>query len=318
MRARSRPRQCERWRLSRVLGLTFATGLAAASAASIVPAQAASAGLPPLVSPASPTRLPGKMVFAGLATPDLVAAERFYADLFGWQFQNAYVRRHLFGEASINGRAVAAIVQKPMKQGQLPAWRSFLSTEDVEKSAQVAVLHGASMLLEPHEIANLGRDALLADPQGAVFGMLTSSSGDPADTLAAPGEWIWSSLITNDPQTDAAFYKAVFGYDLFDLPGPQDSKHVILASQTYERASVNPIPAKHPALHPRWISYVRVLDVAATVAKATTLGAHVVVPPREDRGGTIALVADPAGALFGLLALSDDAGPGDTAAGDAK
>ena len=318
MRERSRPRQCERWRLSQVLGLTFAMGLAAASAASTMPAQAASAGLPALVSPASPTRLPGKMVFAALATPDLVAAERFYADLFAWQFHNAYVGRHLFGEASINGRVVAAIVQKPLKHGQRPAWRSFLSTEDVEKGAQVAVQHGASMLLKPHEIAKLGHDALLADPQGAVFGMLTSSSGDPADTLAAPGEWIWSSLITNDPEIDAAFYKAVFGYDLFDLPAPQDAKHVILASQTYARASVNPIPANHPALHPRWISYVRVLDIAATVGKATTLGAHVVVPPHEDRGGTIALMADPAGAVFGLLALSDNAGPGDTASGDAK
>ncbi|WP_428395338.1 VOC family protein [Lichenicoccus sp.] len=259
------------------------------------------------------------MVFAALVTPDLVAAERFYTDLFGWQFQNAYVRRHLFGEASINGRVVAAIVQKPIRHGERPAWRSFLSTEDVEKSAQVAVQHGASMLLGPHEIANLGRDALLTDPQGAVFGMLTSSSGDPADTLAAPGAWIWSSLITHDPETDAAFYKAVFGYDVFDLPDPQEAKHVILASQTYARASVNPIPTKHPALHPRWISYVRVLDIAAMVGHATTLGAHVVVPPHQDRnGGTIALVADPAGAIFGLLALPDDAGPGDTAAGDAK
>ena len=317
MRERSRPRHCERWRLSWVLGLTFAVGLAAASAMSM-PAQAASAALPKLVSPASPTRLPGKMVFAALVTPDLIAAERFYTDLFRWRFQNAYVGRTLLGEASFNGRVVAAIVQKSLREGRRPAWRSFLSTKDVEKSVQVAVQHGASMLLEPHEVANLGRAALLADPQGAVFGMLTSSSGDPADTLAAPGEWIWSSLITNDPETDVAFYKAVFGYDSFDLPQPQDAKHVILASQTYARASVNPIPANHPALRPRWISYVRVLDMAVTVGEATKLGAHVVVPPHEDRGGTVALIADPAGALFGLLALSDDAGPGDTAVGDAK
>lgn len=326
MRERSKPRrdkrQCDRRRLARMVRLTFAIGLGTASGIAATATRAASSDLPTpmLASPASPARLPGKMVFAALVTPDLVAAERFYASLFGWQFQNAYVGgRTLVGQASFDGRVIAAIVQKPLRDGQRPVWRSFLSTADVEKGVQVAVQNGASVLLGPHEIANLGQDALLADPQGAVFGMMTSSSGDPADVLAAPGEWIWSSLVTTDPEADAAFYKRVFDYDTVDLPDPQEAKHVILASQTFARASVNPFPTDHPVSHPRWISYVRVSDMAATVDRATTLGGHVVVPPHDDRnGGTIALMADPAGALFGLLAWSDDSSADDAASGDAK
>ena len=282
------------------------------------PVRAAPTDLPPLVSPANPARLPGKMVFAALVTPDLLAAERFYTSLFDWQFQNAYVGDRLFGEASFNGRTVAAIVQRPLHDGKLPVWRSFLSTGNVDKSVQSAVQNGASVLVEPHQLANLGRDALLADPQGAVFGLLESSSGDPPDTLAAPGEWIWSSLVTTDPQQGAAFYKTVLGYDTFNLPDPQESRHFILASETFARASVNPLPSNRP-VHPRWISYVRVEDLTEMVGKATALGARIVVPPHQDRnGGTIALIADPAGALFGLLEWADAGGSDTTAAGDAK
>ena len=261
------------------------------------------------------------MVFAALVTPDLVGAERFYTNLFRWQFQNAYAGNILIGQASFDGRIVAAIVQRPLREGQAPAWRSFLSTADVDGAVNLAVQHGAKLLVPPHDLANLGRDALLADPQGAVFGMLMSSSGDPADTLAAPGEWIWSSLVTTDPAADANFYKMTFGYQTFDAADPQDPRHLTLTSQNLARASINPIPADHPVSRPRWISYVRVEDMNAVVATASTLGAHVVVPPHQDRnGGSIALLADPAGALFGLLEWADDPGinASGQAAGDAK
>jgi hypothetical protein len=53
--------------------------------------------------------------------------------------------------------------------------------------------------------AQRGKQAVLAVPQGALFAMLTSSSGDDQDELADPGEWIWSTLLTRDAQEPAAF-----------------------------------------------------------------------------------------------------------------
>ena len=69
--------------------------------------------------------------------------------------------------------------------------------------------------------------------------MLASTSGDPPDYLAAPGEWIWSSVFARDPNQDAGFYKAVFGYDVFDLPSDDGAQHVILSSDDYARAGIN-------------------------------------------------------------------------------
>lgn len=293
--------------LHRILMLAAGTAWSCGLLAS--PAGAASTGLPPLVVPATAERHPGKMVLAELVTPDLAGAERFYGGLFGWTFQG--VPSGTFAQGSLNGQVVAAIAQRPLPPDRQPGWLGFIATDDVEKTDALAVQNGAKVLFGPHAFANLGREAVLADPQGAVFAVLASSSGDPPDVLADPGAWIWSSLITQTPSVDAGFYKTVFGYESFTMPEAQDAQHLILASGNYARASVNPIPSSWTAGRARWLNYVRVDDATATAAKVTALGGHVLVAPRIDRqGGKVAVVTDPQGALFGLLEWSEsDAAP---------
>ncbi len=162
------------------------------------------------------------------------------------------------------------------------------------------------MLFEPHTIPARGRKAVFADPQGAVFAVLASSSGAPRDVLAAPGEWIWSSLMTNDPDTDAAFYQALFDFEVFELPVTEGAQHLLLASDNYARASVNTLPVNRPNDHPYWLNYVRVEDTVKMTAKVLALGGRVLVELRIARhGGKIAVVADPLGAAFGLLEWTD-------------
>jgi predicted enzyme related to lactoylglutathione lyase len=265
--------------------------------------------LPALSTPASLEHLPGKVILVELVTPDLTAAKTFYAGLFGWTFHDSQLGETAYAEADFDGHLVAGLFQRPIKTGehQQSAWLSFFSTGNVDATTKIALQHGAKVLFEPHDIPNLGRDAVLADPQGAVFAVLASSSGDPPDVLADPGEWIWSSLITTDPDTDAAFYQTLFDYDVFDLSASQDAQHYILASGDYARASVNSPPGNAVQAHPDWLNYVRVEDAVATAAKVVALGGHVLVEPRVDRhGGKVAVVADPLGAPFGLLEWSEN------------
>jgi hypothetical protein len=66
------------------------------------------------------------------------------------------------------------------------------------------------------------------------------------------------------------------------------------------------MPPKASKLHPHWLNYVRVISAADAVAKVKSLGGRVLVAPHPDRqGGLIAVVADPAGAPFGLLEWTD-------------
>jgi predicted enzyme related to lactoylglutathione lyase len=135
-----------------------------------------------------------------------------------------------------------------------------------------------------------------------VFAVLASTSGDPGDFLAAPGEWIWSSLLTADPDVAATFYQSVFGYDAYDLPGDDGLQHVILSSQEYARAGIHSLPKDTYHRHAHWLNFVRVDDASATAARAVALGGAILVAPRLDRhGGHIALLADPYGAPFGIM-----------------
>ncbi len=142
------------------------------------------------------------------------------AGLFGWTFREIHSRRIDYAVALLDGRPVAGLLQKAIPPGEhrQPAWLTFIAVGDVDATTRAALSNGAKILAQARDFPNRGRQAVLADPQGAVFAVLASSSGDPPDFLAAPGEWIWSALLASDPDKDAAFYQALFGYDVFDLP----------------------------------------------------------------------------------------------------
>jgi len=269
-----------------------------------VPVMATPVQLPAIVEPASQEHHMGKVIFVELVTPDLTAAKRFYAGLFGWTFRDIQSGRINYAAAFLDGRPVAGLIHKdaPASKDRQPAWLSFFSVADVDVVKNLALQNAAKVLFEPHSIPDRGREAVFADPQGAVFAVLASSSGDPPDVLAAPGEWIWSSLITSDPDNAAAFYQKLFDYEVFELQAHEGIEHLLLASHNYARASVNSLPAKSPNAHPHWLNYVRVEDAVKMTAKVVALGGRVIVEPRIDRhGGKVAVVADPLGAHFGLL-----------------
>ena len=240
----------------------------------MLPVAAATPQLPAIIEPPSQEHHLGKVIFVELLTPDLAAAKRFYAGLFGWTFRDIRGDGLEYAEAFLDSRPVAGLLRKDIPAGEhrQPAWLSFVAVRDVDAIKKIAVQNGAKLLFEPHSIPDRGREAVLSDPQGAVFAVLASSSGDPPDLLAAPGEWIWSSLITSDPDTDASFYQTLFDYEVFDLPADADTHHVILASDNYARASINSLPPNKPTIHPHWLNYVRVDDAAIMTAKAVALG----------------------------------------------
>jgi uncharacterized protein len=272
--------------------------------ASAAPVMAQSLVLPPIVEPPSQEHHVGKVIFLELVTPDLAASKQFYSGLFGWTFRDLAAGSIQYAEASLDGRPVAGLFHKALPPGEqrVPAWLSFFAVKDVDATAKLAQQNGAKLLFGPRSFPDRGRQAVFADPQGAVFAVLASSSGDPPDYLAAPGEWIWSSLITRNPDTDAAFYQTLFGYDVFELPASPGAQHLLFASQNYARASANSLPASKPDIYPYWLNYVRVEDADKMAAKVVALGGRVLVQPRLDRqGGKLAVVADPQGAAFGLL-----------------
>jgi predicted enzyme related to lactoylglutathione lyase len=285
----------------------FYATLLYAAAAAVQAAPGAAVVLPALTQPASGEHHVGKVVWADLVTPDLDAARRFYGALFGWTFRDVPGDPN-YTLALLDGEPLAGLFQKvlPPGQAQQPAWLTFLAVRDVDAAQQAARQHGGAVLIKPHNYPQRGRQAVLADPDGAVFAVLAAKGGDPPDYLAAPGEWIWSSLLVKDSKQELAFYKTLFGYDVYDLASDGDPEHYILSGDGYARASLNAAPADSMRRHPHWLNFVRVTDPADTAKKAVGLGGRVLVEPRIDRhGGQLAVLADPSGAIFGVMEWSD-------------
>jgi predicted enzyme related to lactoylglutathione lyase len=264
--------------------------------------------LPALNSPPSAEHHAGKMIWADLVTPDLATAEKFYGGLFGWTFQPIHAGDINYAVAMLDGRPIGGLVQKaiPAGQHQQSAWLTFLATNDLEGVKKLAVSHGAKVLSDIKSYPMRGRQCVLSDPEGAVFALLASSSGDTPDYLVGTGDWIWSSLHAKDAGAEAAFYQNLLGYDVFDLPSDDGLEHLILSTDDYARASANDLEQGSARRHSHWLNFVRVENAAQSAAKAVAMGGRVLVEPRVDRhGGMLAVVADPAGAPVGLMEWSE-------------
>jgi len=270
--------------------------------------------LPALTTPASHEHHSGKVIWTDLVTPNVDAAKKFYGGLFGWSFRDVAGDPN-YTLVMLDDEPVGGIFHKgyPAGEQRQPHWLAFLAVRDADAAGQAARSHGGKVLSTPRSFGHRGRQAVLSDPDGAVFGVLAAQGGDPSDYLAAPGEWIWSSVLVKDAQRETAFYRALFGYDVHDLAveggdvAEQDQgQHFVLARDNYARAGLNVLPSDERRRYPHWINFVRVTDATVAAQKATTLGGRVLVEPRADRhGGQLAILADPAGAVFGVMEWSE-------------
>ena len=262
---------------------------------------------PPITEPPTHHYVPGKWVWAELFSEDAKTAAHFYAEAFGWGFQS-FEAPHGAGYilAVSDGDPVGGIIQRDHTFDKTPGsrWLGMISVPDVKAAARYAAGHGGKVVVPPRLLNGLGEVAILADPEGAPFGVIHSSSGDPPDYLAEDKQWVWIELWAKDPKAMADFYSGVAGYELEPpVERPDGTLGYFLASGGYTRCSIIPLPS--PAVSPAWLPYLRVEDVKTATTRAEQAGARVVVPPNPAvRDGHVALIVDPTGAALGLAEVT--------------
>jgi hypothetical protein len=115
----------------------------------------------------------GTLCWADLSTPDPQRAGKFYSDLFGWQIMSddedpEHNYLHIKnGEHFIGGIPPAS----PRQPGTPPHWLPYFNASNCDAVADKAKALGAKFYLPPMTMENVGRFAVLADPQGAVFAL---------------------------------------------------------------------------------------------------------------------------------------------------
>lgn len=251
--------------------------------------------------PLSDRPLIGKFVWHDLITDDVAAVRRFYGGVLGWQFENGI--HPLGGDYTLitsGGLYVGGIVRlDDTEQADFSRWVPYLSVEDVDAAVALTVSAGGAAVVEPLDLAAIGRAAAVTDPQGAVLGLLRSRIGDPADGIAGPTSGVvWNELLAADDARAAEFYRALAGFEPVNL-ARRGGEYTMLRVGDVERAGILQRPDDR--VTPQWLTHFAVADVAAAARRAADLGGEVLLPPAPDlREGTLAVVADPTGAVFAL------------------
>ena len=265
--------------------------------------------LPPLTTVTGSPRLPGKFVWADLVTDDVPAARNFYSQLFGWKFYD--MGGYLI--AANEDRPLCGMFQKerPADSNAKPRWFGYISVADVGQAQKAVTKAGGKVLAAPQKMPKRGEQAVFADAEGAIFGVVRSSAGDPEDFLPDPGDWIWIKLFSRDVKKATEFYKRLGGYEVIENNATNRMSDFILASDGYARATVRKIPTDDEKIRPSWLPFVRVKSTGEAVAKAKLLGGKVLIEPKaEVFDGKVAVVADPTGAAIGLLEWSAELAKG--------
>ena len=259
--------------------------------------------LPPITDPASGEHLPGKFVWADLFSSDVEASQRFYAEVFGWDWRQIKGSPNPYGVFYLDGLPVAGLAQREAPDGSdtYGRWIHYISVTDVNATENAILERDGRTLLSSRSFADRGDFAILADLHQAPFGIMHSSVGDPGDYRATFGEWIWRELFTRDMDRSIRFYTELFGYESEkDLRHPEIMEY-LLRSNGYLRAGIGALPPDSDAA-PTWLGYLRVEDIEAAMQRTLAHGGSVVLEPRvEIVDGGLAIVADPTGATIGLL-----------------
>ena len=160
---------------------------------------------------------------------------------------------------------------------------------------------GGKVEAGPFDVNTNGRMSAIQDPTGARVGLWQARDTIGTQRANEPGTPIWNEIMTPDIPRATQFYADVLGMGSEAAPMGDDTYTVLTNAKGRQiGGAMNPPMADLP---PHWNIYFNVEDVDATVAKAVELGGQVVAPAFDVEGvGRMAVLADPQGAMFNLMA----------------
>ena len=267
-------------------------------------AQASDRYWPPIVDPPTGKHTPGRFVWGDLVTSDVAAAADFYGKVFGWTFETygGDDDRDTYTLALADGLPIGGMVfdQRAMK-GKTPSarWVGLISVADVKASTAAVTAGGGKVVYAPVMLGERGETAVFKDPEGVLFGVVNSKSGDPPDYAGDVNEWYWIDLWTTDVEKAATFYRAVVGYETLPIAddGPRSGLHLL--SGGFARAGI--MLKRNKKTSSTWLPYIRVADAKASAETAKATGGKVLLEPLAINRATVAIIADPTGAPVGIV-----------------
>ena len=239
---------------------------------------------------------PGTFSWVDLTTSDADGAKRFYASLFGWEFEdNDIPGGGSYAMCKVDGEYVAAIPSST--DIAPPHWNNYVTVASADDAAAKAKELGATLIEEPFDVMQAGRMALLADPAGATLCVWEARDAIGAGRVNEPGALTWNELHTTDLDGASAFYGALFGWTTEAMPTGDGPPYLVISNSGRSNGGIT---ATQPGEPPNWVPYFAVSSVDDALSEANEGGGATLAGPIPMPQGRIAVLRDPQGAVFAL------------------
>jgi uncharacterized protein len=247
--------------------------------------------------------IPGTHRWVSLMVHDLAHSQRFYRELFGWEYQEGPQQLGPYVRALREGRQVAGLGEMSAGGRRAVAWLPYVATDNADATAAMIRDCGGTLAVGPLDLEGVGRLAIAADVGCAAFGLWQGGRGRRSPLRGSAGVPVWNELITADTSLVSKFYTMVFGYEALPEPAlPEETDYLTLRLGGGPVAGIRGVGGELP--HDKgahWLTYFSVKDVDDAVRRAAELGGRLLRPPEDSPFGTLAWVGDREGASFGLV-----------------
>ncbi|MFQ4148272.1 VOC family protein [Arthrobacter sp. LAPM80] len=237
-------------------------------------------------------------------TSDMKKSQEFYAALFGWTYdvgdQETYGG---YTTAFKDGKSVAGLMQSQEDgQGYPDMWSTYLRVDNIEQTMAAAKNAGAMPFMEPMDVPEQGKMAMIGDPGGAAVGMWEFGGHTGFQAHEVDGAAAWHELHSKDYAAAVDFYTNIFGLQASVMSDTPEFRYTNLVDGGKELAGIMDASGYLPAEVPSsWQIYFQTNDVDAAIALALTMGATIVNPAEDSPYGRIAGLTDCTGAMFKLV-----------------
>ena len=244
---------------------------------------------------------PGSFCWPELATTDAEGAKKFYTTLFNWSFEDSPAGPDMiYTMLKKKGKSVGALYKLDAQQkGVPPHWNVYVAVASADAAAKKAKELGGKVLMEPFDVMDVGRMAIIEDQQGARICVWEAKKHIGAEVVNEPGALCWAELDTTDVDSARRFYTALFGW------GAKVSEMYTEWQQAGTSiGGLMKIPKEWGTVPPNWLVYFAVTDPDAAAKKSAELGGGAIVPPMDIPGaGRFAVLRDPQGAVFAIYRM---------------
>ncbi|MBF2754725.1 MAG: VOC family protein [Gammaproteobacteria bacterium AqS3] len=248
----------------------------------------------------------GGILSADIAFPDQEGAARFYSRVL------TSGENPLWGADLMNSRGapVIGVGAQSEEYAHLPLqWMPHIQVADVARSVAQALALGGQELMHFKSDDGASQWAVIADPNGAAFGLIPVIPVEMAPSADGAGCISWCDLTVADAPATCDFYKSVVGWSVEEVEMQDDGRgyadYCMLDEGGNAAAGVCHARGVNADLPPVWLIYLPVGDLAESLRRVVQEGGAVIHSTRGGgEGYQYAVIRDPAGAHLALAPAS--------------